>query len=82
MRFPVYTGSANLLSFAGGAGAAGAIVAMANAEPEMCVKAFAGDLSAQAELASMHLASIKGFPEGLKALAGLGQRFPSGNGGL
>src|SRR5262249_50893788 len=41
--YGVYTGSANLLSFAGGVGAAGAIVAMANAEPELCVKAFAGD---------------------------------------
>jgi dihydrodipicolinate synthase/N-acetylneuraminate lyase len=69
--YPVYTGSANLLSFAGGVGAAGAIVAMANAEPERCVEAFAGDLTAQAELASMHLASIDGFPQGLKTLAGL-----------
>jgi 4-hydroxy-tetrahydrodipicolinate synthase len=69
--YPVYTGSANLLSLAGGIGGAGAIVAMANAEPERCVKAFAGDLTAQAELASMHLASIDGFPQSLKALAGL-----------
>jgi 4-hydroxy-tetrahydrodipicolinate synthase len=66
--YPVYTGSANLLSLAGGLGAARAIVAMANAEPERCVKAFGGDLTAQAELASMHLASINGFPQGLKAL--------------
>jgi dihydrodipicolinate synthase/N-acetylneuraminate lyase len=69
--YPVYTGSANLLSLAGGVGAAGAIVAMANAEPERCVKAFGGDLTVQAELASLHLASINGFPQGLKALAGL-----------
>ncbi len=69
--YAVYTGSANLLSFAGGVGAAGAIVAMANAEPERCVKAFGGDLTVQAELASMHLASINGFPQGLKAMAGL-----------
>ncbi len=69
--YPVYTGSANLLSLAGGVGAAGAIVAMANAEPERCVKAFAGDLAAQAELASIHLASMDGFPQSLKALAGL-----------
>jgi 4-hydroxy-tetrahydrodipicolinate synthase len=69
--YAVYTGSANLLSLAGGVGAAGAIVAMANAEPERCVKAFGGDLTAQAELTSMHLASINGFPQGLKALAGL-----------
>jgi 4-hydroxy-tetrahydrodipicolinate synthase len=69
--YPVYTGSANLLSIAGGVGAAGAIVAMANAEPERCVEAFGGDLTAQAELASMHLASMNGFPQGLKALAGL-----------
>jgi 4-hydroxy-tetrahydrodipicolinate synthase len=69
--YAVYTGSANLLSLAGGVGAAGAIVALANAEPERCVKAFAGDLTAQAELASMHLASIDDFPQGLKTLAGL-----------
>jgi 4-hydroxy-tetrahydrodipicolinate synthase len=69
--YAVYTGSANLLSLAGGAGAAGAIVGIANAEPERCVKAFAGDVTAQAELASMHLASLNGFPQGLKALAGV-----------
>lgn len=69
--YAVYTGSANLLSLAGGAGAAGAIVAMANAEPERCVKAFRGDFTAQAQLAAMHLASVSGFPQGLKALAGL-----------
>lgn len=69
--YAVYTGSANLLGLAGGAGAAGAIVAMANAEPERCVKAFGGDLAAQAELASMHLASLNGFPQGLKVMAGL-----------
>jgi hypothetical protein len=66
--YALYTGSANLLSLAGSVGAAGAIVAMANAEPEGCVKAFAGDLTAQAELASMHRASINGFPQSLKAL--------------
>jgi 4-hydroxy-tetrahydrodipicolinate synthase len=69
--YAVYTGSANLLGLAGGVGAAGAIVAMTNAKPEQCLKAFAGDLTAQAELASMHLASINGFPQSLKALAGL-----------
>jgi 4-hydroxy-tetrahydrodipicolinate synthase len=67
----VYTGSANLLSLAGGVDAAGAIVALANAEPEMCVRAFGGDLTAQAELASLHLAAIDSFPQGLKAMAGL-----------
>ncbi|HET9162744.1 MAG TPA: dihydrodipicolinate synthase family protein [Solirubrobacterales bacterium] len=69
--YAVYTGSANLLSLAGSVGAAGAILAMANAEPERCVKAFGGDLTAQAELAAMHLTSMNGFPRGLKALAGL-----------
>jgi 4-hydroxy-tetrahydrodipicolinate synthase len=69
--YAVYTGSANLLSLAGGIGAAGAITALANAEPERCVKAFDGDLAVQAELTAMHLASLNGFPQGLKALAGL-----------
>jgi 4-hydroxy-tetrahydrodipicolinate synthase len=71
LGYPVYTGSANLLSLAGGVGAAGAILAMANAEPERCVKAFAGDLSAQAELASMHVASMIDFPQASRPWPGL-----------
>jgi 4-hydroxy-tetrahydrodipicolinate synthase len=67
----VYAGSANLLSLAGGVGAAGAIVALANAEPEMCVRAFGGDVTAQAGLASLHLAAMDRFPQSLKVMAGL-----------
>jgi len=48
---PLYIGSSSLLSLAGPLGCAGAILALANAEPEGCIAAFAGDVSAQRALA-------------------------------
>jgi 4-hydroxy-tetrahydrodipicolinate synthase len=69
----LYTGSAMLLTMAGAVGAAGALVALANARPEECVAAFAGDGSAQRRLAAAELASREGFPAGIKRLTG--QRF-------
>ncbi|MCZ7528056.1 MAG: dihydrodipicolinate synthase family protein [Acidimicrobiia bacterium] len=65
---PVYTGSSAVLSFAGPLGCAGAILALANAEPERCVRALAGDPSAQRELTATHLAAKRRFPGGLKEL--------------
>jgi 4-hydroxy-tetrahydrodipicolinate synthase len=65
---PLYTGSSALLSFAGPLGCAGAILALANAEPELCRSAFAGDSQAQRRLASSHFAAQAGFPSGIKAL--------------
>ncbi len=65
---PIYTGSSALLSFAGPLGCAGAILALANAEPERCVRAFQGDAVAQGALAQPHLAAHESFPRGLKEM--------------
>jgi dihydrodipicolinate synthase/N-acetylneuraminate lyase len=65
---PLYVGSSSLLSLAGPLGCAGAILALANAEPEGCIAAFAGDASAQRALASAHRQSLVRFPGGIKAL--------------
>jgi 4-hydroxy-tetrahydrodipicolinate synthase len=64
---PLYTGSSALLVMAGLVGCAGAILALANAQPEMCIRAFAGDSSAQRELTSFHLAAKAAFPAGIKS---------------
>jgi 4-hydroxy-tetrahydrodipicolinate synthase len=65
---PLYTGSSALLMFAGQVGCAGAILALANAEPEGCIAAFNGDASVQRELIDGHLAARNRFPRGLKEL--------------
>lgn len=65
---PVYTGSSALLSFAGPLGCAGAILSLANVDPEGCIAAFAGDPAAQRRLAGAHLASRVDFPRGLKEM--------------
>jgi 4-hydroxy-tetrahydrodipicolinate synthase len=68
---PVYVGSSGLLVMAGPMGAAGALLALANIEPERCVAAFAGDATAQRELAVAHLAVKRAGPRELKrVLAG------------
>jgi 4-hydroxy-tetrahydrodipicolinate synthase len=64
----LYVGSSAVLSLAGPLGAHGAILALANAEPERCAAAFAGDADAQLALAKGHLAIRQNFPHGLKAL--------------
>lgn len=63
---PLYTGAAPLLVHAGAIGCAGAILALANVEPERCAEAFAGDGRAQRGLMAAHLAARR-FPHGLKA---------------
>lgn len=63
---PLYTGSAALLALAGPVGCAGAILALANAEPENCIAAFAGDPEAQRRLTGPHLKAQAAFPRGLK----------------
>jgi 4-hydroxy-tetrahydrodipicolinate synthase len=63
-----YVGSSALLALAGPMGGAGAILALANVEPERCVRAFAGDAEAQRELADSHLAVRAGGPAALKRL--------------
>lgn len=65
---PLYTGSSALLSFAGPLGCAGAILALANVEPDGCITAFTGDPDAQRRLAGAHLASRLDFPRGLKEM--------------
>ena len=65
---PVYTGSSAILSFAGPLGCAGAILALANVDPEGCIAAFTGDAAAQRRLAGAHLASRVDFPRGLKEM--------------
>jgi 4-hydroxy-tetrahydrodipicolinate synthase len=65
---PVYTGSSALLSFAGPLGCAGAILSLANVEPERCARAFAGDVVAQAGLVEAHLAAHERFPRRLKEM--------------
>lgn len=70
---PLYTGSSALLVMAGPVGCAGAILALANVEPEACTAAFAGDPAAQRALAPAHHAARDEFPVGLKAL--MARRF-------
>jgi 4-hydroxy-tetrahydrodipicolinate synthase len=65
---PLYTGSSGVLSLAGPVGCTGAILALANVEPERCIRAFAGDGAAQRELAPAHLAARRAFPRALKEL--------------
>jgi 4-hydroxy-tetrahydrodipicolinate synthase len=69
----LYTGSSALLLPAGQLGCAGAILALANVEPELCAAAFAGDAAAQLKLTPAHLASGRDFPRGVKHL--MAQRF-------
>ena len=53
----LYVGSPWLLSAAGPLGAAGAILAVANVEPELSIAAFDGDVAAQRQLAATAAAS-------------------------
>jgi dihydrodipicolinate synthase/N-acetylneuraminate lyase len=65
---PLYTGSSALLALAGPAGCAGAILSLANVDPERCVAAFAGDVDAQRQLAAVRRAEGDDFPAGTKRL--------------
>jgi 4-hydroxy-tetrahydrodipicolinate synthase len=65
---PLYVGSSAVLSLAGPMGVTGAILGLANVEPERCIEAFAGDGRVQRALAPSHLAMGRAFPAGLKAL--------------
>lgn len=64
----LYVGSAAILALAGPMGCTGAILALANAEPETCIDAFAGDAKAQRGLAEPHGTAKEGFPHGIKRL--------------
>jgi 4-hydroxy-tetrahydrodipicolinate synthase len=63
-----YVGSSALLALAGPMGAAGALLALGNIEPERCVAAFAGDAAVQRALAGQHLAVRRGGPAELKRI--------------
>jgi 4-hydroxy-tetrahydrodipicolinate synthase len=65
---PLYVGSSALLALAGPLGCAGAILTLANAEPERCAAAFAGDAKAQLALADAHRESAVALPAGIKRL--------------
>lgn len=62
---PIYTGSAAITTFAGQLGCAGAILAAANLEPELCIDAFAGSIQAQKDLLWVHKVSTGG-PKAIK----------------
>ncbi len=64
----LYVGSSALLALAGPMGGTGAILALANVEPEACARAFAGDASAQRGLAQAHLRVRAGGPAELKRM--------------
>jgi 4-hydroxy-tetrahydrodipicolinate synthase len=63
-----YVGSSALLALAGPLGGTGAILAVANAEPELCCAAFAGDAEAQHRLIDLHLAVREGGVPALKRI--------------
>ncbi len=49
-------------------GGAGAILALANVEPEACCRAFGGDAATQRELGDIHLRVRAGGPAELKRI--------------
>jgi dihydrodipicolinate synthase/N-acetylneuraminate lyase len=67
-RGDVYVGSSALLALAGPMGAHGGLLALANVQPEGCVRAFGGDAGAQRELAEVHLAVHRGGPAAIKQM--------------
>jgi len=73
-----YVGSSAVLALAGPMGATGALLALANVEPERCVAAFAGDAVAQREIADRHLACARGGVPALKQILAedLGRPIP------
>jgi 4-hydroxy-tetrahydrodipicolinate synthase len=63
---PLYVGSSSILLMAGSLGVAGAILAVANVDPEHSIAAFAGDPEAQRALLAPHRRARRAFPSGLK----------------
>jgi 4-hydroxy-tetrahydrodipicolinate synthase len=62
----LYVGASSVLLMAGALGVAGAILAVANVDPERSVAAFAGDAAAQRGLFAAHQRVQRDFPRGLK----------------
>jgi 4-hydroxy-tetrahydrodipicolinate synthase len=69
----LYVGASSILTMAGALGCPGAILAVANVEPERAKAAFAGNASAQRALFAGHAAARRDFPHGLKRL--MAERF-------
>jgi 4-hydroxy-tetrahydrodipicolinate synthase len=68
----VFTGSASLLLQANAMGASGAILALANVDPDGCRRAWEGDGACQRALVNGHRAgALSGIPGLKRALAGL-----------
>jgi len=65
---PTYVGSSALLALSGPMGGAGAILALANVEPERCSEAFGGSAAIQRDLTDVHLEVRAGGPAALKRL--------------
>ena len=63
---PLWVGAAPLLLMAGSLGLPGAILAVANVDPEHAIAAFAGDERAQRDLFDAHRRVKRAFPSGLK----------------
>jgi 4-hydroxy-tetrahydrodipicolinate synthase len=63
---PLWVGAAPMVLMAGSLGIAGAILAVANVDPEHAIAAFAGDPDAQRALLPAHLRVKARFPHGLK----------------
>jgi 4-hydroxy-tetrahydrodipicolinate synthase len=70
----LYTGHPTLIHLAGAIGCSGAILALANVDPEGCLRAWKGDGTVQRELINGHrsnaLAGIRGLKRALCALHG------------
>jgi 4-hydroxy-tetrahydrodipicolinate synthase len=62
----LYVGSASIVLMAGSLGIPGAILAVANVDPEHAIAAFAGDPGAQRALLAPHRRVQHRFPHGLK----------------
>lgn len=65
----VFVGSTTMLELARTLGGAGAILGIANVEPEVCAEALAGDSGAQRRLAELSSGANRDFPLGIKELA-------------
>ena len=63
---PLWVGSSAYLALAGPYGATGAILALANTDPEGAIAAFGGDIGAQRDLLDAHRDGHADFPSGLK----------------
>jgi 4-hydroxy-tetrahydrodipicolinate synthase len=63
---PLWVGSSAYLALAGPYGATGAILALANTDPEGAITAFGGDVGAQRDLLDAHREGHADFPSGLK----------------